>query len=56
MQIYATEGYIFTNGNGLYGKIIDLGKGDSENNYYEITLEEYENILKEQEENEINFI
>ena len=50
MKIYAKEGYILTNGNNVYGYIIDLGKFDSEENYHEITIEEYENILKEEEE------
>lgn len=50
MKIFAKEGYILTNGNDVYGKIIDLGKFDREENYYQITEEEYENIMKEQEE------
>ena len=49
MKIYASEGYMLTDGN-VYGKIIDLGKFDREENYYQITEEEYENIMKEQEE------
>ena len=49
MTIYAKEGYILTNGNDVYGYIIDLGKFDSEENYYEITIEEYEEILKQEE-------
>lgn len=49
MKIYANEGYILTNGE-VYGTIIDLGVFDSEDNYYEISLEEYEEILKTEEE------
>lgn len=48
MKIYAKEGYMLTDGS-IYGKIIDLGKFDKEENYYQITEEEYENIMKEQE-------
>ena len=48
MKIYASEGYMLTDGN-VYGKIIDLGEFDKEENYYQITEEEYENIMKEQE-------
>ncbi len=49
MKIYANEGYILTNGD-VYGYIIDLGKFDNESNYYQITMEEYEEILKKEEE------
>lgn len=48
MKIYANEGYILTDGN-VYGYIIDLGKFDNESNYYQITIEEYEEILKKEE-------
>lgn len=48
MKIQAKEGYILTNGD-VYGYIIDLGSKDSETNYHEITIEEYKEILKEQE-------
>ena len=48
MKIYAKEGYILTNGD-VYGYIIDLGKFDNEENYHEITIEEYEEILKQEE-------
>lgn len=49
MKIYANEGCILTDGN-VYGYIIDLGKFDKEENYYQITIEEYEEILKREEE------
>ena len=48
MKIYANEGYILTDGN-VYGYIIDLGKFDKEDNYYQITIKEYEEILKQEE-------
>ena len=48
MKIYADEGYILTNGD-VYGYIIDLGKFDKEDNYYTITEEEYQEILKQEE-------
>lgn len=49
MKIYADEGYILTNGD-VYGYIIDLGKFDNENNYYQITIEEYDRLMAESEE------
>ena len=49
MKIYAKEGFIFTNGD-VYGYVIDLGSKDNEKNWYEITIAEYEIILKEEEE------
>lgn len=54
MKIYASEGYMLTDGN-VYGKIIDLGKFDKEENYHEITIEEYEEILKKEEEENRGF-
>lgn len=50
--INAGEGMVFTNGE-TYGKSICLGKNDSPENWREITLEKYENILAEQENEEI---
>lgn len=40
---------VLTNGEA-YGKTIYLGINDKPENWYEITDEEYEEILKEQEE------
>lgn len=54
MKIYANEGYILTN-DDVYGYIIDLGKFDKEENYHEITIEEYEEILKKEEEENRGF-
>lgn len=50
--LIADEGKILTNGE-VYGKQIFLGKGDSGFSYYEISEEEYQEILKNKEkENE----
>lgn len=46
----AKDGFIYTNGEA-YAKIIDLAEGDRAENWHEITEEEYQEILKEQEEN-----
>ena len=48
--LYADEGKILTNGEN-YGKQIFLAEGESGFSYYEISEEEYANVLKKQEEN-----
>ena len=47
--LYADEGKILTNGEN-YGKQIFLAEGDIGFSYYEISEEEYQEILKKQEE------
>ena len=49
-KITADEGFWLTNGQGVYSKEVYLGKNDSPINWYEITEEQYEQIIKEQEE------
>ena len=44
----APEGKIFTNGE-VYGVTIYLAEGIEETSFYEITIEEYNRILAEQE-------
>ena len=46
IKIKASEGMILTNGD-VYGREIFLGKGDSPDNWYEITDNEYEKIQEE---------
>lgn len=48
-KLEASDGMVLTNGEA-YGKEIYLGKNDSPDNWYEITEEEYNQILKEEEE------
>ena len=45
--ISASEGMILTNGEA-YGKSITLGSNDSQENWHEITEEEYQKIVEEQ--------
>jgi hypothetical protein len=49
--IYADEGYVLTDGN-IYGKQIFLAEGVSDRYFYEITEEQYENIMYEQNQRE----
>lgn len=52
-KIIAEEGFILTNGEA-YGKEIYLGKNDTPENWREITEAEYQEILKQQEEQSQN--
>lgn len=47
--IYADEGKILTNGE-IYGKIIYLADSESSDNFHEITDEEYQKIVSDNEE------
>ena len=48
IKIEADEGKILTDGT-TYGSVIFLGAGKSANNFWEITQEEYDKIMEEQE-------
>ena len=48
--LYADSGKVLTNGT-VYGKIIYLADASAEKNYHEITEEEYQSFLAEQEVN-----
>ena len=48
IKIEADNGKILTDGN-TYGSVIFLGVGKSANDFYEISIEEYEKIMAEQE-------
>lgn len=47
--LVANEGYVYTNGE-IYGTKIYLAIGVSKDSFYQITKEEYEEIMKKQEE------
>lgn len=48
-HIKASEGMMLTNGS-LYATEIDLGDWDSADNYYEISVEEYEKRMADEAE------
>lgn len=48
IKIEADEGKILTDGT-TYGSVIFLGAGKSANDFWEITQEEYDKIMEEQE-------
>lgn len=49
LTLYAEEGMVLTDGE-VYGKIIHLAEDMAKGNFYEITEEEYAEIMKEAEE------
>ena len=49
VTLYADEGKVLTNGT-IYGSTISLAEGLNGEDFYEITEEEYETLLKEQTE------
>ena len=50
-KITASEGMVLTDGE-IYGKVIYLAEGKSENDFYEITESEYEQLFVEEDEHE----
>ena len=52
ITLYADKGKVLTNGT-IYGKQIHLAIGEQDYLFYEISEEEYEKIVKEQEKQEI---
>ena len=53
IKLTASEGMILTNGSE-YGRVVFLAN-DVENNWYEITEDEYDKILRKEEEENIEF-
>lgn len=53
-ELHATEGHIFTNGT-VYGTEIWLAEGVSGEDFYEITLEEYNAIAESEEATEEDY-
>ena len=51
LKLKATEGMILTNGE-IYGREVFLGSGDSPDNWWEISEEEYNKITEEAMSNE----
>lgn len=52
IKITPSEGMVLTNGETYSFDFVHVGKNDSVNNWREITIEEYNAIMAEQEETE----
>ena len=50
-KITPSEGMVLTNGKVYAPNGVHVGKNDSVDNWHEITIEEYERIIKDQEKN-----
>lgn len=48
IKMVATEGMILTNGE-IYGKTVFLGNSDSPDNWWEIPMENYEEVMENEE-------
>lgn len=51
-KITPSEGMVLTNGETFSLDFVHVGKNDSVENWHEITIEEYERIMAEQEREE----
>ena len=51
--LIAKDGYIYTNGNDIYGRELYLAKGRSKDEFYLISIEEYELMTAESEVEEV---
>ncbi len=52
IKITPSEGMVLTNGETYSLDFVHVGRNDSVDNWQEITIEEYEKIMKEREESE----
>lgn len=50
IKLTPSEGMVLTNGETYSRDFVHVGRNDSVDNWHEITIEEYEKIVKEQEE------
>lgn len=48
-KLIPSEGMVLTDGEAYGEKVVYLGKNDSPDNWHEITIEEYNEIIKKQE-------
>ena len=52
IKITPSEGMVLTNGETYSLDFVHVGRNDSVDNWHEITIEEYEKIMKNREESE----
>ena len=55
ITLYASEGMVVTDGT-IYGDVITLAVGRNADDFYEITVEEFENIMSEKPEEDLDEI
>ena len=53
--LIADEGMIYTNGESVYGYILHLAEGIDETSFYQIAVEEYEELMKAEEPTMLEF-
>lgn len=51
--LIASDGMIFTDGKGVYGTTIYLAENRKKDEFYEITMEEYDSLINTTEEEAI---
>lgn len=56
IPLIAPKGHVLTNGKGTIGFVIYVEVGKDENEYYPITIDEYNEIMRATEEDYLNVL